>query len=252
MKHILTAFVLLLFAAPTAAQPSTDGLTPFTVGYRINVSRIPTPIKAELTLAPIEENRYQLRLEAQSLLLKNREETTFTWANCFPSTESYSHYFKGFRRERNYEMQFFNNPRRVVNRTQDKKKDNRSNTYLIDEDTLDELSMMLRARCLLQPGKTEYEITTAYGDKLRTHHVLIAGEEELKTPLGVLNTIRIEKRRHADSSRSTVFWLAPEMDYLLIRARHIEAPGLFGELRMTSYEGPFKDQQVNATEEQEP
>lgn len=226
----------------------TDGLIPFTVGYRINVSRIPTPIKAELTLAPIENNRYRLNLEAHSLLLKNREETTFTWNNCFPSTESYSHYFKGFRRERNYEMQFLDNPRRVLNHTQDKKKDARSNTYLINEDTLDELSMMLRARCLLLPGETEYEITTAYGDKLRTHHIRIAGEEELKTPLGMLNTIRIEKRRHADSSRSTVFWLAPEMDYLLIRARHIEAPGLFGELRMTSYEGPFKNKQVSARE----
>lgn len=248
MKHLLTAIVLLLFASPTIAAPTADGLIPFTVGYRINVSRVPTPIKAELTLSPIKENRYRLNLEAHSLLLKNREETTFTWDNCFPKTESYSHHFKGFRRERNYDMQFLDNPRRVLNHTQDKKKDSRSNTYLIDTDTLDELSMMLRARCLLLPGETEYEITTAYGDKLRTHHIRIAGEEELKTPLGMLNTIRIEKRRHADSSRSTVFWLAPEMDYLLIRARHIEAPGLFGELRMTSYEGPFKNKQVSARE----
>ena len=249
MKRFILTTTLLLFAYPVIAEPAPkDSLVPFSVGYRVNVSRIPTTIKAELTLAPLGDNRYQLRLEANSLLLKNKEETTFTWADCFPHTESYSHYFKGFRRERNYEMEFLEAPRRVLNQTHEKKKDSRSKTYLIEDDTLDELSMMLRARCLIKPGQSEYEITTAYGEKLRTHHIRIAGEEELKTPLGMLNTIRIEKRRHADSSRSTVFWLAPEMDYMLIRARHIEAPGLFGELRMISYEGPFKDQQVNAGE----
>lgn len=249
MQRLIITTLLFLIACPLAAAPTPEeSLVPFSVGYRVNVSRIPTTIKAELTLAPLGDNRYHLSLEASSLLLKNKEETTFTWADCFPRTESYSHYFKGFRRERNYEMEFMEEPRRVLNQTHEKKKDSRSKTYLIEDDTLDELSMMLRARCLIQPGQSEYEITTAYGDKLRTHHIRIAGEEELKTPLGVLNTIRIEKRRHADSSRSTVFWLAPDMDYMLIRARHIEAPGLFGELRMISYDGPFKDKQVNAGE----
>src|SRR5699024_1870310 len=89
-------------------------------------------IKAELTLAPLGDNRYQLRLEANSLLLKNKEETTFTWADCFPHTESYSHYFKGFRRERNYEMEFLEAPRRVQKfHFIIKKKDSRSKTYLI-------------------------------------------------------------------------------------------------------------------------
>lgn len=249
MKRLIIT-IMLFFAAPTVSAElfQKENLMPFSVGYRVNVSRIPTTIKAELTLAPLGDNRYQLSLEANSLLLKNKEETAFTWDSCFPHTESYSHYFKGFRRERNYQMTFMNEPRRVLNLTHEKKEDSRSKTYLIEDDTLDELSMMLRARCLIKPDKTEYEITTAYGDKLRTHHIRIAGEEELKTPLGVLNTIRIEKRRHADSSRSTVFWLAPEMDYMLIRARHIEAPGLFGELRMISYEGPFQDKQVSMEE----
>ncbi len=237
MKRLLIIISLfLLGGSPALGEP----LAPFKVEYRVNVSRIPTPIKAELTLKPLADERYRLTLEAQSMLLKNKEESTFHWQDCFPTTESYSHYFKGFRRERNYHMTFQEDPRRVFNRTQEKKGDDHSKTYLIEEDTLDELSMMLRARCLIQPDKTEYEITTAYGDKLRTHHIRVVGEETLKTPLGKLNTVRIEKRRHADSSRSTIFWLAPEMDYMLIRARHVEAPGLFGELRMTSYEGPFQ------------
>src|SRR5690625_5619455 len=82
---------MLFFAAPTVSAElfQKENLMPFSVGYRVNVSRIPTTIKAELTLAPLGDNRYQLSLEANSLLLKNKEETAFTWDSCFPHTESY-------------------------------------------------------------------------------------------------------------------------------------------------------------------
>ena len=48
----------------------------------------------------------------------------------------------------------------------------------------------------------------------------------------------IRKQRSNSSERQTLFWVAPELDYMLIRAKHIENPALFGELKMRRYEGP--------------
>lgn len=258
MKNYFSIIILALCTLGMASTSLADAskekaekhakLQPFEAKYRINVSRIPTTLKAKLKLQPEGGDDYSMSLTSDSMLMKNREETHFTWDNCFANTNSYSHYFKGFRRERNFDMKFSDDPRKVHNVTKKKGKKPSSDTYLIDDDTLDELSMLLRARCLIEPGVEEYTVTTAYGDKLRKHTIEIAGKETLKTPLGKVETIRLEKRRDNDSKRYTVFWLAPELDYMLVRARHVEKPGLFGELRMISYKGPFKDKNVSASE----
>jgi hypothetical protein len=149
------------------------------------------------------------------------------------------HTFRGFRRERDYQMDFFWDPPRVSATTRSDDDGEENLGYDIPSDTLDELTMLLKARCVINDEETDYQVTTAYGKRLRTHYIHVVGRETLDTPLGKLDTIRIEKRRDQDSKRRTVFWLAPELDYLLVRARHIESAALFGELRMSDYEGPF-------------
>ncbi len=242
--RLFAAALVLLWAIPAAAETAAaqeqHPLQPFSVEYRINVSRIPTPVKADMRLEAGEDDTYRLSLDIDSRLMRNSELSIFQWRDCEPRTLHYLHSFKGFRRERDYQMDFFWAPPPrvdVVTHSDDEEPDTRS--YPITEETLDELTMLLTARCRLNDEQTDYQLTTAYGKRHRTHFIQVQGRETLNTPLGKLETIRIEKRRDQDSRRRTVFWLAPELDYLLVRARHIESPGLFGELRMIDYEGPF-------------
>lgn len=242
--HLFAVGLALLWCVPasadTAPPPAQHPLQPFRVEYRINVSRVPTAVKADMRLEAGADDIYRLSLNIDSRLMNNSELSIFQWRDCNPRTLHYFHSFKGFRRERDYQMEFVWAPQprvEVVTRSDGEQPDTRS--YPIPEDTLDELTMLLTARCRLNDEQTDYQLTTAYGKRQRTHFIQIQGRETLNTPLGKLDTIRIEKRRDQDSRRRTVFWLAPELDYLLVRARHIESPGLFGELRMIDYEGPF-------------
>lgn len=253
LRAALYAVLLPTLAAVTAAQAETapshdtpgsngDRLQPFRAEYRINVSRIPTPIRAELLLeAGDDPDVYRMQMSVDSRLMQNTELSIFHWQDCLPRTQHYMHHFRGFRRERDYFMDFQwdeTPPKVMAVSTRDG--DEKTEEYEIDESTVDELTMLLTARCLLRDDETEYTLKTAYGTRVRSHQIAIVDREVLPSPLGDVDTLKIEKRRDADSSRYTVFWLAPELDYMLIRARHVESRGLYGELRLTEYEGPLQ------------
>ena len=118
---------------------------------------------------------------------------------------------------------------------------NEKGHYPITDDTLDELTMLLKAQCLFAEGLREFTLNAAYGDKVRNHTFVVTGEEEIETPAGTIQTLVIEKRRKKDSQRRTIFWVAPSLQYMLVKARHVENRALFGELLMRSYEGPKPD-----------
>jgi hypothetical protein len=98
--------------------------------------------------------------------------------------------------------------------------------------------MLLKAQCLFAEGLTEFTLTAAYGDRVRSHTFVVTGEETIDTPAGKIDTLVVEKKRHADSSRRTIFWVAPSLQYMLVKARHVESRVLFGELLMRRYNGP--------------
>lgn len=234
---------LLSLAPGSGAQPNDtrDSLPPFDATFRITVSKIPTPVKARLVLRPLEQypDHYQMILKIDSWLLTNTEESVFAWRNCKPRTDHYRHEFRGFGRHRYHNMQFYRHPPRVVNVSEEEKTE-----YEIHENTLDEMTLLLTAGCALEEGAREYQATSAYGDELREHHFRVIDEETINTPLGELDTLLVEKQRDEDSERRTIFWVAPALDYMVVRAKHIENPALFGELIMIDYSGPGKVPQM--------
>ncbi|MBA3980437.1 MAG: DUF3108 domain-containing protein [Alcanivorax sp.] len=228
---------------PASKPVRTRTLQPFRAEYRVSVSRVPTPIRAELVLeAGDTDGVYRMQMSVDSRLMQNTELSIFRWEDCQPYTQHYMHYFRGFRRERDHFMDFVwdSDTPRVINASTGNGEEELSE-YDIEPGTVDELTMMLIAPCLMTDEQTEYSVTTAYGTRVREHHIQVVGHETLRTPLGEVETVRIEKRRDADSSRYTVFWLAPELDYMLVRGRHVESRGLYGELRLVDYEGPFSN-----------
>ena len=226
----LLAIFLLTLSAPLLAQP----LEPFEAEFRLHVSRIPTPIKATLELRPTDTpDGYRMQLENRSFLVKNREESHFTWNHCQPRSQHYEHEFRGFGIRREHRMDFdWQNHEVLFDDGKDKGR------YDIDDNTLDELTMLLKAQCLIAAGEKEFTLTAAYGDRVRNHTFVITGEEVIDTPAGRIATIVVEKKRKADSQRRTIFWVAPSLQNMLVKARHVENRALFGELLMRSYKGP--------------
>ena len=245
MRHF---FLLLLLLA--AALPATE-LQPFEAEYRVYISKIPTPAKARLTLEALPgEDEYRIELEARSFLLRNTETSHFTWNDCAPRTSTYRHEFRGFGMRRHHDMTFSWDPPEVHNLDEKDRED----VYSIPEGTFDELTLLLKARCAFIDGATEYLAYTAYGDDLKDHLLEIVDREEIKTPVGKLDTLVVHKKRPESSERSTYFWIAPALDYMLVKARHVENPALFGELilRDISVMPESKDTDADSETEAEP
>jgi hypothetical protein len=239
-KHLFLSafcFIAMLFAQPASAEE----LRPFHVQYRLYVSKIPTTIKADLWLRETKNpDEYEMEMNVKSLLVRNNEKSRFTWKDCHPRTSEYQHSFRGFGKRRNHDMTFSWEPPQVIS-----KEAKETHTLEIEEDTLDDLTILLKARCVFATGDKEFNATSAYGDRLREQHMQVIGREELDTPLGKLDTLVVEKKRGKDSERRTLFWISPKLNYMLVRAKHIENRALFGELVMRDYDGPLIDDTLN-------
>ena len=69
-------------------------------------------------------------------------------------------------------------------------------------------------------GPLSYAVVNREG-MLKHYEFAIEGEELLQVPHGEINTVRL-KRRQTNGKRETVIWLAPELDYTLVRIRQLQ------------------------------
>ncbi|RSR40797.1 DUF3108 domain-containing protein, partial [Acinetobacter baumannii] len=61
------------------------------------------------------------------------------------------------------------------------------------------------------------------------------GNEKIKTSYGTFDTVKVVLQ-HKKPERSTIFWLAPKLDYLPVKVSHIDGKTSYG-LLLTSYTG---------------
>ena len=81
---------------------------------------------------------------------------------------------------------------------------------------VDPLSLQLVVMRDLQRGQTPSQYSLVDRTEMKTYQVRNQGQETLDTPLGKLNTVRINQYTPG-KTRMTTFWVAPERQYLLVR-----------------------------------
>lgn len=86
----------------------------------------------------------------------------------------------------------------------------------------DPLSFFFEARCDLLSGKTEFSYPLIYKGKLKTHTYRVVGKENVETDQGLVEAIVIERQR-SNKHRKTLLYVAPELDYLLVKITHQES-----------------------------
>ena len=93
-----------------------------------------------------------------------------------------------------------------------------------EEGTLDRFSQQEQLRLLLlnDPNPREdISIRVADGKRVKEYLLRYAGEARLDTPMGQMNTLHF-KRIHDDPDRTSDTWIAPELDYLMVKTVHVE------------------------------
>ena len=92
------------------------------------------------------------------------------------------------------------------------------------EGTLDRMSQQEQVRLFLLNDPTPREdinITVADGKRVKDYQLRYVGEETIDTPMGSLETLHFE-RVHDDPDRKSDTWVAPSLDYLMVKTVHVE------------------------------
>lgn len=89
-------------------------------------------------------------------------------------------------------------------------------------DWLDPLSFHQQLAIDVKAGKTEfaYDVLNRHGNS-KTYHYRVITEEPLALPYGTIRAIRIA-RINDNPKKQVLAWLAPELDYMLVRIWHGE------------------------------
>ena len=94
--------------------------------------------------------------------------------------------------------------------------DDESWTIELSSNTFDQLSHQLALRQALMNGTTNIELAVIDEDKIEIYRYRAINEEVINTPLGAFNSTVVERIRN-DEDRSTIFWLANDWEFVLIR-----------------------------------
>lgn len=96
----------------------------------------------------------------------------------------------------------------------------------LSQGVLDKLSYSVQiGQDIATKDLKEFRYEVLDEDRFDAHLYQITAREILDTPLGKLNTVKIERIRSSESRRRTTVWLASDWDYLLVRLEQISSSG---------------------------
>jgi hypothetical protein len=104
---------------------------------------------------------------------------------------------------------------------------------------IDQLSYQVAMRqALIDNSDSEaiFSFDIIDGDAIEMQQYRLVGEEILSTPLGELNTLKLERVREASDQRASKIWLAVDWNFLLTRIEQLNNSGLQIVLELKSAE----------------
>ncbi|MES9974522.1 DUF3108 domain-containing protein [Candidatus Thiodiazotropha sp. LNASS1] len=82
--------------------------------------------------------------------------------------------------------------------------------------TQDRLSQQLLVRLHLAEGREDISYQVADGGKIKRYRFLVEGEEEIETPFGQINCLRVRRSKESRKPDYTI-WFAPSLGYLPVQ-----------------------------------
>lgn len=219
-------------AAPSTAEPSRFYPIPFTAQYDVSLNGS-NQLKGSRTLSEFQnkkgEKTYTLEYNAEHLLFKIKEQSTFQWINNKLVSQFYkserSHLFGS--RKKNVRFDWLSN---TANFTYKKRK----GSFNIEPGVTDPLSTLFVIATKIQQGMANISVRETDDNDIETREYTVDGSETLATPIGPLETIKVS----LDRKDSTQIWLAVDLNYLAVKVRKESKNGDTYELNIREYEGP--------------
>ncbi len=94
--------------------------------------------------------------------------------------------------------------------------------FPLDDKAYDPISLFFEARCGLMAGEEDFTYPVIRKGSLRTQHYRVVDRQPVETGMGTFEALVVERVRK-NRKRQTRLYVAPELDYLLVRIEHQES-----------------------------
>lgn len=234
IPRVLVSLASLAPFAAYAAETKCPAPEPFKATYYSEIDHLVT-LKGEgvqeLQLLP--DGLYQFRFDVESLVADMRESVVFEWdsQDCLLIPVRYRQSLEGklisdrrtdftnYREDNEYRGHY------------------RSKAFTTDSKDryVDPLGLQIQVRQDLKAGKKEMKYYMVHKGKVLIDRYRVVESEPLKIEGKTYDTIKLEKVRPDTSDRETYMWMAPELDYALVRLLHQEPDGERYEVILKSF-----------------
>lgn len=235
MLKLKVALLSGLLLATNPAQAETDPLPPFKATYSTEFDLgVSLSGEAVRELHREADGFWRFSSEASAMLAGIREVSRFDYHSgemIQPLAYDYQRKVLGKSRRASLEFDWLTGKVTTVVKDTPWK-------MAVSTGTQDKLSYQLQMRLDLKAGQQRMSYQVADGGKLKTYDFTVTGEEEIKTPFGTFNTVRVMRDRGEDADRETLIWFAPELDYLIVRLQQTESDGKTYGLLLKNLETP--------------
>lgn len=99
--------------------------------------------------------------------------------------------------------------------------------------TLDATAFQIQFQNDVKSGQKNFHYHYVEGDKVKDYKFKIDGKETLKVPAGTFQTIRLKRIQNGD--RHTYMWLAPKLDYQLIKLQVLRKGKQWSAMELTDF-----------------
>lgn len=206
-----TALLLSLLFFSTISQTE---LKPFTANYTTQwkMGWFTIDIDAQRELKQLDDHRWQMVFEAEISTAKLVEKSIFTLSS-EQRIQPLDYQYRA--------SGLFNEPDRTLSflpqsHTIQDQENNLTYENIWQEEIHDNLSYMLQAGLDLAAGHTEFTYPVFEKSKNKPFRFQVVGEEELNTPEGILQTVKVQQiRRKKD--REIFAWFAKDKNFLLVK-----------------------------------
>lgn len=226
VKRILT---LLAGMLPVFAAGALPELTPVTARYKVTVNGIPVGTAATVSVQSLGGSRHQAAFNVRNRFFQHHEVSRFDWQGCHVTAREYAHDFSGLGIERHSALTFDQARSMAVETRGDKREE-----IPLAAEVTDSLNMAMLARCRLRDGLQNFTLPVVYRGERKDLTFKVVGKERVTTPAGSWDTV-IVARDYPQGGRRTRVWVAPELDWFMVRFEHVENPVARGSMMLTEF-----------------
>ncbi len=215
-RPLLTSLFGFTALLPTTYAQNIDFIdATFAIGYNGDMGN--SQGKLNVTR---HQNTYDATFSAEHALLDITQKAHFSMKQCAVTPNSYSNDARPAIKSNVKENIRFNWAQKQANYT---KNGTENKQFTLAKTTLyDPLSFFFEARCDLMAGKKRFTYPLIYKGNERQHTYAVVGQETVKTGLGDVEALIVERVRD-NQSRQTRFYVAPSLDYMLVKIEHRES-----------------------------